>query len=182
MEDQIRIHKLIKHDAQFKKFLTTPAKLKYPRAGQTPWRLFVQRTRGGPWAHKSYPSYPEAYNALRKYLPTCHDAAINCKPQGFEPPMVRQNYKVRLRSANSAAKPKFVVKTRQLYIPMPFGHNWCPFCRRPTVFKRMKSHALYKSIHMEDNPSRCTLCGARREFIQSCFLSFPFDTTLTWPI
>jgi|SRR5580765_7726705 len=152
--EQIRLRTLLAKDKFYKAWFSRPPKL---TAFHTtpPWRLYIQSSHGGPWARVDLKAFPKAFNEAVRRLPEAWDMAIHCKPQAFMPPVLK------------AGK-------QHVWLPMPDGHNWCEYCRRPTVFKFFKRHP---AIHQIINPDelRCSICGARLESMRK------IKTPLTWP-
>lgn len=142
---QLRLIDLLREDPGFLAWTKRVPELKAVTS-TPPWRLFIQKEEGGRWARKDFPSYPEAYDALKLRLPSCYDAAIHCKPHPFAPPIFKKGEK------------KFRMK-------MPAGHEWCSHCRRPTVFRFFgNSHPNLGRLY--DTYLRCTICGIRLEALK----------------
>lgn len=138
----------------FKAWFMKPPTLTVVHSGM-PWRLFVQREEGGPWARGDIPSYAKAFGGVKLRLSDAHDMAIHCKPQRFKPPIVK-------------------VAGKRKYNPCPDGHTWCEYCRRPTVFRYFKKHPNIK-MPINSEEKRCTICGSRLQGMGE------YLTTLTYP-
>jgi hypothetical protein len=104
----------------------------------------VQKDRHGKWFRADLPSYAQAFGGVKLRLSECWDMTIHCKPQGFKPPVAKVNGK-------------------KIWIPMPEGHSWCSFCRRPTVFQYYEKHPNCRFVTPEE--LRCLICGARKSFM-----------------
>lgn len=152
---QIPLRELLRQDRHYKAWFQKIPIIKV-QAASPPWRLFIQKEQGGPWAKADLPSYPKAYEALRLRLPDCYDAAIHSKRQLFSPPILRQN-------------------GEKFRLPMPGGHRWCSLCRRPTIFRRFRRHP---NLGIITNPedARCTICGMRAEGMPN------FRSSRAWPL
>lgn len=140
MTEQIRLRELLRepqYRAWFAKVPTITVMHHSP-----PWRLYVQKLEGGKWARADIRGYPEAYTAVRSRLPECHDMAIHCRPQAFRPPAVE-------------------LSGKKSYMPCPDGHEWCVYCRRPTVFGYFSSHPAMPHKTVADYELRCGICAAR---------------------
>lgn len=134
-------------DPLFRRWFATPPPLKRDTARTPPWYVYVQRTEGGPWARTEVADYVTGYRYIASHLKKFHDMALSHKRQQFRPPVVKQGK-----------------KRRYHYPPADTGHTWCPFCRRMTVFRYFaKHHSLPKWASNQER--RCTICGARLEFI-----------------
>lgn len=157
---QIRFVTLLKHDPIYKKWLAKPPTLT-GHVAFDPWRLFIQRNEDGGWAYRDFTHYADAYRTLAKLLPEVNDVALNCKRQAFRPPVLK-------------------VGGKKTYWPRPEYHEWCPFCRRPVILKKLKRHPLHPKIKWSEPKWMCGICGALAEFIRSevgdC------RSTLSWPI
>lgn len=152
--EQIRLRTLLKEDELYRKWFLKEPKIRVLHS-TPPWRLFVQRDRGGRWARVDLPAYTKALGAVKLKLPDVWDMAIHCKPQAFNPPQVK-------------------LKGKKVYLPMPPGHRWCVYCRRPTRFLYFEHHPNMKHVNPEEK--RCLICGARA-------LGMPeFDSPLSWPV
>lgn len=168
----------------FKEYFRT--KIKLPphlrRAGALPWRVYVQREPDGRWAKKDFATYAEGANFLLRLLKDgAWDGALHCKAASFKPPgrwvnLTKAGKPVYLRDKAGALILRDGKKVRkQKFVPMtiPPGHEWCPNCRRPTVFKWFKKHhafvqkeaaefvTVYDPAHL-----RCTICGIRESGIK----------------
>jgi hypothetical protein len=157
MMDQLRFRKLLAHDPIFKEWFTQkPALSTFVPPNSRPWRLFLQGEAQAPWIRTDYISYAKAFEALRENLPNVWDLALHCKPQGHAAPIV-------------------VAGKKRYYYPLPMGHEWCMFCRRPTIFRRYKKH---RNLKYPVNPEekRCNICGARAENMKV------YKTPLDWPL
>lgn len=165
-------------DPKFKEFFCTVPITVKPPEGRKPWRLMVQRRADGPWAKQDFARYADAFRALSPMLKTnsIHDAAIMSRGIAFGPPervvkvrkngkpvMVKDSHgKLQQKTATVAWKPKVP--------PMEESHAWCTYCRRPVVFRWFRSHGLIRNSSLaglvDASPRRCTICGAREDFIR----------------
>lgn len=171
----ITLPELLK-DKQFKEFFTTVPKTLVPKPGQKPWRLYVQAKADGPWAKKDYEKYADAFRRLATELKAgrIHDAAIQSRGIAFAPPTrvakVTKGGKPLIQvGANGKRQQKTViVRWKPKLDPTDEGHIWCPYCRRPSVFRWFKSHHALRSNGLDGlvDPSdrRCTICGVREAF------------------
>lgn len=164
-------------DPVYKTFFLTPPKT-IIRPGQKPWRLMVQRKMDGPWAKRDFATYAEAFRFLAPLLKTnrIHDAAIMSRGIAFSPPervvKVKKNGKPAMVKDSRG---KMVQQTATVFwkpkLPMmEEAHAWCTYCRRPVVFRWFRSHGLIRSTSLaglvDASPRRCTICGAREEFVR----------------
>lgn len=153
MTQQIRLRTLLKEDTIYKQWFMKPAEITIFHS-TPPWRIFVQKEEGGPWARGDAPTYAKAYTAVKLRLPDVHDMTIHSKAQRFRPPVIK-------------------VGGKRVYLPMPDGHDWCELCRRPTVFRYFKKHPSIGAVDPEQ--LRCTICGIRKEALKR------YRSPLSWP-
>lgn len=154
---QIRLRTLLKEDTFYRRwFMKPPTLTVLQRADATPWRLFVQHEEGGRWSKVDLRTYHRAYAEARVRLPEVWDMTIHSRPQAFRPPILKQGKK-------------------RIYLPIPDGHKWCVYCRRPTVFAYFDRHP---NIRMTINPEelRCLICGARSAGMKE------YPQTFDWPL
>lgn len=157
IEPQMRLRDLLKNDPIYKAWFMKPPKITNAHSG-IPWRLFVQREEGGPWARKDLRGYPEAYSQVKLRLSETHDMTIHCKPQHFQPPVVK-------------------IKGVKHYNPVPFNHTWCSLCRRPTRSIFVERHPNFgKKYTLNAEEPRCLICGCRRVGMKE------YHSSLSWPL
>lgn len=169
----ITIHELLK-DKHYKKFLCTAPKLPplYTQPDSLPWRVIIMKKGEEHWRIKRYATYHEAFRALKAWLPHISDGTINCPALDFRPPtksvLIRGQYI--MVGGRKVQKSRTVVWTAKL----PFGenedHHWCPYCRRPTVFRRMSRHVLLPAkklggVPLDNTLFRCLMCGASENLV-----------------
>lgn len=172
-------------DPRYRKFFQTPPKMLKPLPGQLPWRVLVQRRPGGPWAKKETETYAEAFKIIRGAIRNdrLHDGTIQSRGIAFGPP-------VRIAKVTKGGRPVYFYKDGKRVLG-PDGqpvqktvtvewkpkldaaddaHEWCPYCRRPTVLRWFKSHHALRTFNIQElvDPSdrRCTICGARESFLR----------------
>lgn len=172
----ITLPELLK-DPKYKEFFCKVPKTTVPKPGQQPWRLFIQREPGGPWAKKEYEKYADAFRRVAVDLKSgrLHDGAIQSRGIAFAPP-------TRVARITKGGKPVYQVgsdgKRQQKTVTVRWQprldrtdepHIWCTYCRRPTVFRWFKTHHSIRGTALDGlvDPSqrRCTICGVREEFV-----------------
>lgn len=160
--NQITLKHLLKNDELYRKWFARTPRLPKVTTGD-PWRLFIQKNENGAWSYRDYRDYANAYAALRTLLPKTHDAALNCKRVGYPPLKLKADGKV-------------------TWWPRPTYHEWCPYCRRPTIFRKMKQHPLHKQYKFFDPPQvMCSICSVRQEFVMETFHT-EWPSMLAWPL
>lgn len=164
---QITIRELLK-DEQYKKYFLTVPKLPDHYKGNKPWKLLVQLKGQTTWKAKRYETYKEAVIALKKFLPKANDIVINCPALSFRPPIKN----VRLKGKTELIRGKRVQVYRSvIWRPtLDDGHDrhtWCPYCRRPTVFKVLAARlrTTNGSILITEPRLRCSICSASETII-----------------
>jgi hypothetical protein len=180
MIDLLREHPVLKE--MFRQRVPTPSHLR--RAGAKPWRVYVQREANGKWARKDFATYPEAANfALRLMRDGVWDFTVHAKHASFKPPgrwvnLTKNGKPVYLTKGEGKNKVyvlrdgKKVRKQKFVAMHMPPGHEWCPHCRRPTVFRWFRKHHAFTPREgsefvqvCDPSPLRCTICGIRESSI-----------------
>lgn len=118
------------------------------------------------WRSKRYGTYQDAFAGLKKMLPTVDNAAINCPGLSFMPP-VRT---VRLKGQTDS-KGKQIIRTTMWkpQIDADMGtHHWCPYCRRPSIFKMAVLNRPKRSgfaLPVGEAVLRCIICGSSERVV-----------------
>lgn len=167
----IPIHELLE-DKTFERYFTTVPHL-YPiqADGRLVWRVWVKPSPTSPWRKKDVARYSNAVELVTTRLDDIYDAAIQCRGRGYEPPVrrvaVTRGGVPQLDTDGKRIVKRIVWRTpadlTQAYGP----HDWCFYCRRPTVFAYIRNHHAFKGSALEAFPSdtvrRCTLCGVSHD-------------------
>lgn len=144
--DQITLRELLR-DPIYKKWFQTVPKLPAEVAHTPPWRIYIQREQFGSWARLELQGYVKAYRWTAKHLKEYHDIVIVAKRCEFKPPVVKTK------------------EGKRVYWPVPAGHRWCTYCRRPTVFAYFSKHHLFSGKPGYNGgiawAKRCMVCGIR---------------------
>lgn len=173
-------------DPIYREFFRTVPKTVKAKPGQLPWRVYIQRDVDGPWAKKELETYADAFRLIAKYRANnrLHDGAIQSRGIAFAPPQ-------RVARLTQNGKPVFHVKDGKRVLG-PDGkpvrktvlvdwkprleaadeaHEWCTYCRRPTVVRWFRSHHSLRGTAVEGlvDPAdrRCTICGAREDLLRA---------------
>lgn len=141
--EQLTIRQFLK-DPVFRKYFAKQPKLRpmQKMPGLKPWRLYVQKTEDGPWQRGDLTTYKSAFEHARGLLSDgVYDIALTSKAVPYWPPLVKG----------------------EPWSDYPTSHDWCPYCRRPTVFWWFsKHHALRQYSHYDlGQDKRCMICGNR---------------------
>jgi hypothetical protein len=109
------------------------------------WIVYAQKKEGGSWAKVDKPSYRTALKTVDQLLELDYwDLAIHSRRRAYPRP--------------TKMHPRTGLPAR---MKLPGGHVWCPYCRRPVLFKWFSKHHAFRSIDQKFDPSklRCTICG-----------------------
>lgn len=141
--DQLRMRELLR-DKTFRRYFAKQPRLFRPQRidqqlgkDHWPWFIYVQKTEGSRWQRAKVPTYAKAFEHARTMLKDgVWDLAIHSRRASYAPP---DDYE------------------------FAQSHDWCPYCRRPTVFWYFRTHhALRKFKHYDlSEQPRCTICGIR---------------------
>ena len=170
----LTIHDLLE-DPQYKEFFLQVPKIpdvaKHPSM-TPPWVLYVKLKTDRKWHKKRFWKYTDAFKRFKQLLKDnrVEDAAIHCSRFTFAPPikLVRIKGKFikgsdgKLRQAT-----RYVVWKPKLPFDEIEEHLWCPYCRRPTVFKYYAKHAALAHLGYAIDPTvrRCAICGSSTRII-----------------
>jgi hypothetical protein len=162
----ITIKELLR-DPQYRAYFSKVPKLpSHYTPENKPWKLMVLKRGEVAWRSKRMGTYQEAFEGLKKMLPLITNAAINCPPLNFMPP-VRT---VRLKGKFDR-KGKQVLKSiiwRPAIDADMEAHNWCPHCRRPSIFKVAVTTSKNRggfAMPASEPALRCMICGASERIV-----------------
>lgn len=161
----IPMSELVK-DPSYKRFLQTkptlPPIARDPKMVESPpWVVYVQKEMNGPWGKREFWKYKDAFKFFAKALKRgVHDAALNCKRVGFDPPMKLVKIKGKYVVGSDGVKRQATkyIPWRPKLLPEDPDHHWCKYCRRPTVFKYYSTHKRLRACG--SGVPRCCICGA----------------------
>lgn len=146
MTEQVPI-KLLLSDPIYKAWTKKPPQ-KRAVIARNPWRVYAL-FEGHAWAKRDFPTYAKAYNFFRLCIrePSLVDGAIHSSVTWFKPPVVKMK------------------GGKRTYWPMPTGHRWCGYCRRPVVYKYFSRHHMWASwMQGGEIPWRCcSICGGKED-------------------
>lgn len=159
---QITIRELLR-DEEYKKYFLTVPKLPAHYKGSKPWKLYILLKGSKVWKTKRFETYGDAVRAFKKLAPKMEDAAINCPALGFRPPI--KPVKLKGKFDIVRGKKQVALRSRIWHPKLEADHErheWCPYCRRPTVFKVLvaRVRALHGSDMLSEPRYRCTICSA----------------------
>lgn len=129
-----------------------------------PWRVLFKTN--GRWKSVNADTYKNAYLILKRS--GFEDGAISCRRVQFQPPIRNVRIKNKFYIDNDGNKKQVVrsVTWRPKLPEAEQSHNWCPYCRRPTVFAYYrKHHALSLNVELDPSVLRCGICGASERIV-----------------
>lgn len=162
--DLITIRDLLR-DPQYKKYFTTVPKLPpHYTTANMPWKLYVLKSGEKIWRSKRFGTYGEAFAGFKQMLPVIENAAINCVPLTFTPPMRTVKVKGKTEIIRGRERPviRTIMWTPKIEADMAH-HDWCGHCRRPSIFRNMVmsgARAKGYALPTSEPALRCIICGA----------------------
>ena len=178
-DPQVTLRELLQ-DPVYKQWFRKPPNLgdQFVPSGR-PWRVYIQRQvtpdrPEGKWGRADFQSYAKAANFLIGHLRSgAHDGALTCPSHAFHPPVLvskepkRVLVTVQLRGGKTKKVRRYAYQ-RYYWRPAMelYGHQWCPYCRRPTVFAYFSRHHALPTNLCLPYELRCSICGVRRTFIK----------------
>lgn len=152
---QIRLVDILKRDPVYRKWFAKNPYLPPHQKHDSPWWLYLQEREDGPWKRAKVETYAKAYKYISSRLSEYHDFSITSRRKCFLPPQYRPEEDRR-----------FLVYWHNY----PQSHNWCPYCRRPTLFRTFERHhadVIRKTFaNITITTPRCSICGIRRDSVQ----------------
>jgi hypothetical protein len=116
----------------------------------TRWRVYAKLKRKDPWRKADFAKWTEAHAFVAAGWREWYDCALVCRNHPHRPPVVRVGGKRHYHAP-------------LLTIP---NHQWCPYCRRPTVFAWFTQHHAFTTISPLPWRKRCGVCGIAQEAIK----------------
>lgn len=148
MTAQITFRELVQDPLYRKWFLAKP------QHADRRWVAWVQREEGGRWARREFDGWREGARWVVAHHERVWDLSLCCPGRATPRPKIKT--KRRTKKGLAVRVPW----------PLPEGHRWCPYCRRPTVFRRFsKHHAMWTMSFVNPNVRRCTACGVKEDFL-----------------
>lgn len=136
-----------------------PRHSRYP-ANAEPWFLYLQKEEDGKWSRAPVQTYGQAYRWIGTRLKDYWDFAIVSRTKAYYPPIYRP-----VTNGKKA-------KSKVYWASYPGNHAWCPYCRRPVIFRTFERHHSITPIHValgipgSPPQSRCSICGIREESVK----------------
>jgi hypothetical protein len=164
MADQLTLRQLLADPLYKKWFLKRPTVV--PTGSQTPpWFIYILEE--GKWRRAQIGSYKKALKWAAKNLQGFDDIVISSKRQAYRPPRYRRNVEGHFEYCPKKCRLQHTETV--IWESYPYTHQWCPYCRRPTVFDVFARHHAFTG--QWDNgrcleKPRCTVCGASDSMVQ----------------
>lgn len=152
-------------------FTTTPHLHPVQCDGRLVWRVWIKPTQKSPWRKKDVARYSTAVDLVAARLGDVYDAAVQCRGRAYEPPVKRvaltRGGVPQLDEAGKRLVKAVVWKTPSALVQAYGPHDWCFYCRRPTIFAYISNHHSFRGTALgsfpTDNVRRCTLCGVSHD-------------------
>lgn len=165
----ITIRELLR-DPEYRKYFTTVPKLPDHYTPDTkPWKLMVQFKGEHIWKAKRFGTYVDAFKGFKKLLPKIDNAAIVNPALSYQPPV----RKVRIKGKFETIRGRQVQQVRVIVWkpklePEMGEHHWCPYCRRPSIFRELalpakRNHGFIMPVSSVQ--LRCIICGTSERLI-----------------
>lgn len=148
-------------DPVYRTYMKKPPRLPDTMTFGTPWAVWA-RTRTGKWRGGLFETYQQAWPVTIRAMRSdkIQDVSLISRRKLFTPPVRIEEYKARL-----VASQKIVVRTREIPILahlLVWPFEWCPRCRRPTMYELFDKHHAAQ-IPIDPNAPRCWFCSLRRQ-------------------
>lgn len=172
----IPIGELLEDKLFHKYFVTTPLMYPHQAARDDAWRLWVKKTPDSPWRRKDVKHYDAAVRFILRGVDegTVQNAVLQSRGVSYKPPVRRlivRDPKTRqpvliTDGKTGEVKRKIVERPWEIdpTLIQEYGrHDWCFYCRRPTIFAYFAQHHAFKGTPLEPYYDgavrRCSVCG-----------------------
>lgn len=164
-------------DKIFNRYFTQTPPM-YPHQANKPdgWRLWVKSDPDSPWRRKDVRHYEAGVQYILRGIGegSLHNAVLQCRGVSYKPPVRRllvRDPKTKQPLLVTDSKTGIVSKKvlEKIWQPSPdliqeYGrHEWCFYCRRPTVFAYFAKHHAFAGTSLEPyydgSVRRCAVCG-----------------------
>lgn len=160
---QITLQELLE-DPLYKKWIQRVPKFDDRSYTHTPGWVVYALTADGKWHRKLFSTYVKAFNWMAKHRKQYKDMCLGHRRHEFNPPIVKTMVPKRVRLKSGKVK-TIEVEHREYWRKFPPDHRWCGYCRRPTIFFTFRKHHAVPLQYMLDYVPRCTMCGAKGDFV-----------------
>ncbi len=163
----IPLSQLLEDKTFDKYFHTTPHLYPIQCDGRLVWRVWIKPTQKSPWRKKDVARYSNAVELVDARLEDVYDAAVQCRGRSYQPPVKRvqivRDGVPQFDEAGHRLVRSTVWKTPSALVQSYGPHDWCYYCRRPTVFAYISNHHAFRGTTLgafaTNDVRRCTLCG-----------------------
>lgn len=160
-------------DKTFRKFFTETPSMYPVQLTRDAWRVWVKTTPTTPWRRKDVREYQSGVRHILRGVDqgSLHDAVLQSRGVSYKPPtrrvrVMHRGQPVMQVGRDGVAKPRIdtLVWCTPATLVQDYGpHEWCFYCRRPTVFSYFARHHNFVGTPLEafyDNTvRRCCVCG-----------------------
>jgi len=156
-------------DKVYRSYFAKVPRIKNKNRVQPPWVLYLQHRETKQWHSKRFAKYGDAYAEYKRLntLGKVMNASICSPGQGFSPPLAIAKIRGKFHTDAQGIKRQVTkpIAWKAAIPPEEEVHDWCPYCRRPTIFGYYTSHHALnhlQAVGISINPSlkRCSICGA----------------------
>jgi hypothetical protein len=167
-------------DKTFRKFFTSTPPMYETQLNRDAWRIWVKPTADKPWRRKDVREYQRGARFILSGLEngSLYDAVLQSRGVSYKPPtrrlrVMHQGKPVIIVDGKGVAKPKIniIVWDTPAALTQEYGrHDWCYYCRRPTVFGYFAYHHNFRGTLLESfydgATRRCAVCGISYDSIR----------------
>lgn len=134
------------------------------------WVVWIE-AKPGQWTSRRFRNWKKAQKFFRAHQADYYDITlVDMRPH--KPPLLRRDSGRRHKNGQP------IYET--FWWPFPAfvepGHKWCPYCRRPTVFRYYRNHhALVRiapsgvRLPIDHTKLRCRVCGVGWDFVKDYY-------------
>lgn len=155
--DMLTMRNFLK-DPIYRKWFTKEPYLAPHLGNGKPWWLYLQEQEEGKWRRAALSTYKQGFVWIQKHLKEVYDFSLTSKRRTYLPPVYRP--------VDDEGNP---ARDRAYWSNYPSYHNWCPYCRRPTVFAQFERHHADTEYHRymtDTSEPRCYICGIRASAVK----------------
>lgn len=153
-------------DPLYRRFFQKPVELNDRLQGlyEKPWTIWILDE--GKWVRAKAPTNRTALKWAAKHLREYEDIVISTSLLVKRPIRYRRHYNPprykKIKTSGGKVKRVEVLEVVE-WDNYPHDHYWCPYCRRPTMFKPFRWHHAFpaKMGPLLQVVPRCEVCGIR---------------------
>ncbi len=160
-------------DKTFRRFFTTTPDLYPTQLTRAAWRIWVKTHTNSAWRRKDVVQYQAGVRFILRGIDegSVHDAVLQSRGVSYKPPIrhvraIKNGEPIILVGADGIPRPKVtssIWRTPSQLIQDYGSHEWCFYCRRPTIFGYFAQHHNFRGTVLEGfydgSVRRCAVCG-----------------------